>query len=203
MIEYNDFYKLTTDNYYNSGYIKKQIIIGNTYSNDLSYIERWLTRNNGKYKATAPYSILKDGTILKHYEPEHHSDFVGISEIDRYAIPITLQNTGWVIKDSENDCYIDWLGDIYKEDINIKNIRWRNHAYWEEYTDEQIESLVKLCKFLCLRFDIPLKAMEHNTKTDVDFFEGITYKSNFSKYFCDVNPTFDFLKFRNNIELNK
>lgn len=189
-------------NFYPTEYKKSQIIIGNTFASGLDHVTRWQTRMNGKYKATAPFSILRDGTIHLHYDPKHHSDFMGLKDIDRYAIPIVLENQGWLTKDLQNDRYLTWIGDIYNEENGIVETRWRNHSYWTPYTDEQLESLVNLCKYLCERFDIPLEALGHNTGVGtIESFEGIAFKGNFSKFFSDVSPAFKFDEFKNKLEL--
>lgn len=193
---------LGENNYYRSEYPKSQILIGNTFASGLSHFSRWQTRLNGKYKQTTPFTITKDGVIYCHYDPKHHSDFIGIEEIDRYIIPIVLENEGWLIKDSDSERYINWVGDIYNEEDGIIETRWRNHRYWSPYTNEQIESLIKLSKYLCERFDIPLEALAHNTKAEVQFFEGIAYRSNYSKYYTDISPAFNTTEFKNKLELN-
>jgi len=197
-----DTHKLGANNYYKSEYRKTQIVIGHSFTEGLNHVMRWQTRLNGKYKETAPLSILKDGTIYQHYDPKHHSDFIGIEEIDRHIIPIVLENQGWLTKDLKNDRFLNWLGDIYNENDEIVEKRWRNHTYWSPYTDEQIDSLVKLCGDLCEGFDIPLEALTHNTRVEtIDDFEGIVYKSNYSKYFLDISPAFNFNEFKNKLEL--
>lgn len=189
-------------NYYQTEYPKSQIVIGNTFSTGLNHVTKWKTRLNGNYKQTAPFSILKDGTIYIHYDPKHHSDFIGVRDIDRNIIPIVLENEGWLTKDLDSDRYLNWIGDIYNGEGDVIETRWRSHTHWAPYTDEQVDSLARLCKYLCERFDIPLEALSHNTKTEVEFFEGIAYKSNYSKYFSDVSPAFDFTNFKNKVELN-
>lgn len=193
---------LGIENFYQTEYRKKQIIIGNTFASDLNHITRWQTRMNGKCKNTAPITILKDGTIHIHFDPKHHSDFMDVKDIDMYAIPIVLENQGWLTKDLQNDRYLTWVGDIYNEENGVVETRWRNHTYWTPYTDEQVDSLVKVCKYLCERFDIPLETLSHNTYVNlVEDFEGITYKGNFSKYYSDVSPAFKFDEFKNKLEL--
>ncbi len=195
---------LSIQNYYQTEYKKSQIIIGNSFSNGLDHVNRWETRLNGKYKSTAPFTITRDGTIYLHYDPKHHSDFIGVKDIDRYAIPIVLENQGWLTKDLQNDRYLTWIGDIYNEENEIVESRWRNHSYWSTYTDEQMDSLVKLCKYLGEKFDIPLDAMSHNTNVPmIDNHNGIAYKGNFSKYFSDVSPAFNFDEFKNKLRLKK
>jgi N-acetyl-anhydromuramyl-L-alanine amidase AmpD len=193
---------LGVNNFYQTEYPKKQIVIGNSFSKGLTHVTGWRTRVNGKYKKTAPFTITRDGTIYFHYDPKHHSEFIGTEEIDKNIIPIVLENEGWLTKDSDSEGYLNWVGDIYNEDDGIIETRWRNHRYWSSYTDEQIESLVRLCKYLCERFEIPLETLAHNTKADVDFFEGVLYKSNYSKYYTDVSPAFDANEFKNKLEIN-
>jgi len=137
-----------------------------------------------------------------HYDPKHHSEFIGVDEIDRHIIPVVLENEGWLVKDSTSGEYLNWIGDIYNEEDGIVETRWRNHEYWSPYTDEQLESLVKLCKYLCERFDIPLEALAHNTQADVEYYGGVVYKSNYSKYYTDVSPAFNTTEFKNKLELN-
>lgn len=193
---------LGVNNYYPSEYKKTQIVVGNSYSEGLTHFTKWEMRMNGKYKKTAPFTILRDGTIYLHFDPKHHCDFVGIKDIDRHIIPIVLENNGWLKKDIDNNRFLNWIGDIYNEEVGVVEKKWRNHSYWMPYTDEQMNSLVRLCKYLCEKFDIPLEALSHNTKVEmVDDFEGIVYKSNYSKYFSDVSPAFDFNEFKNKLEL--
>ena len=137
---------LGIQNFHQTEYNKTQIIVGNTFASGLDHITRWKTRMNGKYKSTAPFTILRDGTIHTHFDPKHHSDFMGIKDVDRNSIPIVLENYGWLTKDLQNDRYLTWIGDIYNEEDGIVETRWRNHSYWSQYTSEQIDSLVKLCK---------------------------------------------------------
>ena len=43
----------------------------------------------------------------------------------------------------------------------------------------------------------------HNTKiSDGYTYEGILYKSNLNSYFTDVSPSWDFITFKDKIELN-
>lgn len=193
---------LGIQNFYQTEYKKSQIVIGNSFSSGLDHVTRWQTRLNGKYKRTAPFTIARDGTIYLHFDPKHHSDFIGVKDIDRHAIGIVLENQGWLTKDLQNDRYLTWIGDIYNEEDEIVETRWRNHSYWSTYTEEQLDSLAKLCRYLCERFDIPLEALSHNTNIAmIDHYTGIAYKGNFSKYFSDVSPAFDFEAFKNKLEL--
>lgn len=191
----NHYHKINTD--------KRQIVIGNTFSDGLNHVIRWNTRLNGKYTSTSSFTILKDGSIYLHFDPNYYSDFIGVKEIDMNLISIVLENQGWLMKDLINNKYLTWFGDIYNSDEPVFELKWRNHTYWSAYTDAQIESLSILCKYLCESFNIPLKVLSHNTNINmVEAYNGIIFKSNYSKYFSDVSPSFKFDEFKNKIEIN-
>jgi hypothetical protein len=115
-----------------------------------------------------------------------------------------LENEGWLIKDLNNDnVYISNFGNIYKRVDDIIIRKWRSNKYWAPYTDEQLKSTTKLVIELCNKFNIPLEVINHNTKINkVNAYKGVLYKSNLNQYFTDVNPSWDFIKFKNNVELN-
>lgn len=198
----NKTHALSKNNYYDSEYNKTQIVIGNTFSSGFSHIKKWQNRLNGNYKNTAPFTVGLDGSVHMHFHPKHHSEFIGIKDIDRHIIPIVLENEGWLERDLKEDVLVDWIGDIYNRESAVVEARWRGHQTWAPYSDEQVDSLVELCKFLCDKFDIPRQVMQHNTKVDtIDNYNGIAYRSNYSKYYSDVSPAFDFGNFKNKLEL--
>jgi N-acetyl-anhydromuramyl-L-alanine amidase AmpD len=194
-------YILSESNYYDTNSTKKQIVIGHTYSKDMSFFNGWLKRMNGNYKKTTPYTVDIDGKIYNHYPPTKHSDYLGFEPYDLKVIPITLVNEGWLLKDILKNCYIDWVGNIYDREDGVLEKRWRNHTYWSPYSEKQFNSLVKLIKKLCKEFDIPNKVIDHNTQvSDINKFEGIVYKSNYNKNTTDLSPAFDYNKLKKMIE---
>ena len=55
---------------------------------------------------------------------------------------------------------------------------------------------------LCL--NIPKTVIDDNThKKRIVEFNGICYKSNYSKDFKDLSPAWDYLSFKDRVELNK
>ena len=79
------------------------------------------------------------------------------------------------------------------EKLKPLNVEWRGKEYWAPYSDEQMKSLVELCKYLCKEFSINTTTLTHNTKINgVSKLEGITYKSNYNELYRDVSPAFDF-----------
>lgn len=196
-------YKLSDDKYIKEGTSKKRIVIGNTFSTNMRHCIGWNKRWNGKYTRTAMFTIDINGNIYQHFSPNYFSNFLDNSTLNETTISIILENEGWLIKDLvEENTYLNYIGHIYKREDSVVEKRWRNHTFWAPYSKQQKESTYKLVKELCLEFDIPLKAISHNTNFDtVEEFEGVLYKSNFEKYYTDVSPAWDCLEMKNKIEI--
>lgn len=192
MIDFNT-YQLTENNYHTEIYDKKQIVIGNTNRRDMLHYASWIYRLNGKNKKTAAFTVTKEGVIYQHYDPKYYSDFLG-QESDKITISIVLENLGWFRKDSVNNKYIDWLGNYHKkQDEEVLMKRWRNHLYWDIYTNEQLISLKKLVIQLCDTYNINKRSIGCNVfNQDTDLFNGITFRSNYYQELTDVNPSFSF-----------
>lgn len=202
-MKYNEDNALTDKQYYGLECGKTQIVIGNTLSTGMAHVEKWKTVLNGESKFTAPFTISRDGVVHKHYDPKYYSNFVNIGSLDKKIIPITLENEGALWFNDEKKCYVNYIGDIYKNKGKnyVFDVKWRDRQYWAPYTLKQMNSLVKLCKELCAEFDIPLETVTSNTVTSmIQDFEGIAFRSNFSKYYYDVSPAFDVQAFKDKIE---
>lgn len=197
----NSTYKLPIDNYIPIVTNKKQIIIGNTFNKDMRHYVGWLKRFNGKSQKTASFTINKDGVIYNHFNPKFYSTFMGSKKINEESVIILLENEGWLLNDTKNSGFINWLGDIYNQTDGIVEKRWRGYIYWASYSEKQIEALSILVKSLCNEFNIPLNVIEHNTKIDYPLsYSGILYKSNYEKYFTDPSPAWDCGVFKEKIE---
>jgi N-acetyl-anhydromuramyl-L-alanine amidase AmpD len=183
---------------------KTKIILANTFTKDMKHVKGWLHRYNGYYKNTAPFTISKDGKVYKHYEPMYSNKLLKNNELNLNSIIILLENEGWLLKNLDKNEFITWLGDIYDETDKIVEKRWRGHNYWVPYTDEQLNSAVKLSKMLCYEYNIPLFAIGHNTKIEnIMNQKGVFYKSNIEKHYVDLNPSWDFYKFKEKLEENE
>jgi hypothetical protein len=196
-------YRLSSKNYINEETEKTRIVIGNTFSVNMNHYIGWTKRLNGEFKRTANYTITIDGEIHEHFLPKYYSNYLNDKNLNKSSIVILLENEGWLVKDLfDENRYNTYIGHIYNGNDVIEK-RWRNYKYWSSYSEVQMESLSKIVKKLCNDFDIPLKVVSHNTNFDgIEKYSGITYRSNFEKFYTDVNPTWDFTKFKDNIELN-
>ncbi len=200
----NKKYSLTSDNFYEIETQKTQIVIGNTFNNNMNHFKGWKTRLNGKTKKTAHYTIDINGKVFEHFDPKYYSNFIGINDLDKQIISIVIENEGWLLRDIQKGEFIDWVGNIYKG--KVFECSWRNLYYWTSYNEKQNKAIVELIKSICDRFkDIPLDIVSHNTKVDnINKYRGVFYRSNFSSLNTDPNPCLDYKFIKDNIEeLNK
>lgn len=187
-------YKFDNKKYYEDESNKHQIVIGNSFSSDMSYTKGWDNRIGGEYKSTAPYTIDLDGTIYEHYDSKYYSDFI-YSDNDKFIIPIKLVNEGWLNSTDKKE-HFNCFNNIYNREEELVEQEWRGKNLWASYSKKQINSLVRLCTHLCEKHGIPLKAMTHNTKSNtVKGFNGIAFRSNYNEMFRDITPAFDFKYF--------
>ena len=194
-------YILTDKNYYNVTTNKKLIVLGNSLSDKDNHITGWMNRMGGEYKKTSTYTIFRNGKIFEHFNPNYYSNFIGEEKIDKKIISITLENQGWLNKDLINKRYFNWVGNIYKRNKSVYEKRWRGFVYWDSYTNKQMKSCIFLIEHLCEKFNIEKKCVGHNTYIEgIDMFEGVTYRSNFQREYTDLNPSWDFKKFKKLIE---
>jgi N-acetyl-anhydromuramyl-L-alanine amidase AmpD len=170
---------------------KKQILLSHTSREGAEYVTSLKTRHNGGYKKVPHYLIRKDGRVFQLLDPETYSDYLKDYNNQKQTIVITLENLGWLKKNPLNASYINWIGNIYSEGVYER--KWRGHFFWDPYTDSQMESLQKLVVDLCDRFEIPKTCIGHNVKVDnVEFYEGIVTRSNYSQNVTDLSPAFDY-----------
>lgn len=185
-------YQLNDSNYHKNIFKKTQIVIGHNGRKDMRHYQGWLTREMGEYKKTAHFSIDKDGKIYQHFDPKYYSDLLGVEQ-DKSNISILLVNQGWLKLDVNYNIYVDWLGHVYsKKTENLVNKSWRDYDLWVKYTDEQYESLKFLVTSLCEQFNIPKQSIGSNVYDEnVDIYNGITFRSNYSQEIRDVSPAFN------------
>ena len=179
---------------------KSQIILTHTNRNVENYLASLRYRCNGKYDKIPNYVITKDGKILKLLENVEHSNYFKEPNINRNSIIISMENLGWLEKQPLENYYINWIGDIYKGIVFER--KWRDYYFWDSYTDLQLVSLTYLCKEVIKNMKIKSETIGHNTKINgIHKFEGIVTRSNFNSNYNDVNPSFDFEKFTNMLQI--
>lgn len=203
-MDFNKNFKLNDESFHSKKFEKTRIFIGDTLNVGMGHFNNWGNKLNGNYKRTATYSILLNGSIHEHFNPEFFSDFLNDKQLDKYSISIVLENEGWLVKNFKLNKFINWSGSIYNRDGIVIKKSWRNKLNWSPYSDSQMDSLVILCNHLIKTFNINRYISPDNLIIS-DFSKefGIYYKSNHNKRCTDVSPAFDFKKFKEKIENGK
>ena len=178
---------------------KKQIILCHTSREVGEYLTSLELRYNTKFDKIPNYVISRNGTVKQLLANNSHTNFFLQENINRNSIIITLENLGWLEKKPLTNHYINWKGSIYKEQVFEK--KWRDYFFWEPYTKTQIEKTVELCKNIFSEMSINPQFIGHNTKINgIEKYEGVVSRSNFDTNYTDVNPSFDFEYFLNELE---
>jgi N-acetyl-anhydromuramyl-L-alanine amidase AmpD len=126
---------------------------------------------------------------------------MGNKEIDKHSISIVLENMGMVFYDYDSGQYLNWVHEVCQEEL-IYEKNWKHCRYWEKYTDEQFDATVELCEYLCDKYKIPLDSLGFNVyHEDTSTFKGIVCRSNFDQTYNDLNPSFDFKKFLDYLDI--
>lgn len=175
---------------------KNQILLYDTKRRIDDFINKIKYRKNGKYEDIPHFVINKHGNIFKIFDTEYSSKTFNEPKIDNKLIKIAIENLGWLDKNTITGTYSNWIGDSYRTSPHIKN--WRNYLYWDVYTDDQYESLSKLCDRLCEEHNIFKQHVPSQSYIEkITNFSGIVCKSNFSNIYTDINPSFNFKKLFN------
>ena len=195
-------YKIETSNFYRSKFKKKQIILAGSLRGDNNHIKRLSKKDYGKTKSWCTFSISREGEIYQHYDPKYYTDFMGEKSVDKHSISIVLENMGALFYDDMTDTWLNWAMEECHETLLYEK-NWKGSRYWEHYTDKQFDMTVKLCKYLCDEYNIVLDCIGFNVyKRGSENFEGIVTRSNFNIDYDDLNPSFDFKRFLNEIGID-
>jgi hypothetical protein len=173
---------------------KTQIFLYDTQRPVDKFIMKLKYRNNGKYDDIPHFIVTKTGEILNVFDTKFSSKTFGDPNVDKKFIKIAIENLGWLNKNTITGIMNNWINDVYRIDPFIK--KWRDHYYWDRYKDDQIESVVELCKQLCDEHAIPyLTVPSQGYIENLSKFKGIVCKSNFQTIYTDINPSFNFRLF--------
>jgi len=172
---------------------KTIIMLYDTQRKFSDFINQLKYRYNGKYTNIPHFIINKSGTIYRLFNEEFRSNTFNNDKIDRKLIKIAIENLGWLKKDTINNIFYNWISTPYRLDPYSK--LWRNHYYWDKYTNEQIEAINFICKHLCWKYNIPHEIVqEEDLLINPLKFKGIVSKSNFQTIYTDINPSFEITK---------
>lgn len=178
---------------------KKQIVISHTSREANEYLASLSHRYNDKYEKYPHFLVDKKGDVTQLIGLLNTSKFLKDEDANKKAIIITLENLGWLEYDLNREAFFNWKGDKVEDKPYVK--KWRDYDYWDNYTEQQTESLIKLVNDICEKMGIPKIFIGHNVKdNNVHKFSGIISRSNFDTIYTDVSPAFDISYFRKNFE---
>lgn len=188
-------HRVPKENYVKKEYDKTQIFIATSLRKDDRHLIRLKNKNLGNHKKWNCYTINRDGQIYEHYDPKYYSRILKNHDAEKQFISVVLENMGSLVK-TEEGLFINSLGEECEPDY-VGEKKWLGNKYWEVFPEEQIESLANLCKYLCKKFDIPLKVMEFSHFHErVINFKGIVFRSNYLVISNDINPFFNIEQFK-------
>ena len=118
---------------------KKQIILTHTSRNVRDYMSSLKYRDNGNYRKQPHYIINREGEVFQVLPPDTYTEYMDNPKHNKNSIIITLENLGWLKKNPLSTMYVNWVGNIYNGRIIER--KWRNHFYWQAYTETQIQKL--------------------------------------------------------------
>lgn len=196
----NKKYKANQKSYYRKSYKKNKIILYDSFRKNNYHVIRLLNKEKEEHKEWNTYTINRNGRIFEHFNPKYYGDYFGDKKIDQESISIVLENIGGLEFDEKSNVFYNGLYE-FCDNKNIYQKNWKGFTFWEKYTDKQFESLIKLCKKLCNDFNIPCKSIGFNNfNENTENFNGILCRSNLENSYYDLNPSFDFVTFKNKME---
>jgi len=170
---------------------KTQIFLYDTQRRFDEFIMKLKYRQNGKYDDIPHFIVLKNGDIYQIFDTKFSSNTFNEPDIDKKMIKIALENLGWLNKNTITGVLNNWINDKFRSNPYVK--KWRGYYFWDPYTEDQMKSLVSLCRELCEKNKIPYQSVpSHGYIESVAKFKGIVCKSNFLNIYTDINPSFDF-----------
>lgn len=174
---------------------KTQILLYDTQRRFEHFINKLKYRYDGAYDDVPHFVVSKNGVIHKICDLNYSSKTFGDEKFDKRFIKICFENLGWLNKDAITGVLYNWINDPYRAEPHSRP--WRNYFYWDKYTDEQIKSGALICKKICEDLSLPNNIVpSQGYIEDLNNFKGIVCKSNFSDIYTDINPSFDFKKFK-------
>jgi N-acetyl-anhydromuramyl-L-alanine amidase AmpD len=174
----------TSLNYVKKKYKKKQILLYDTKRRIDDFVNKIKYRQNGQYEDIPHFIVSKMGDVYSVLDVDYSSVTFGNKLLDRKQIKIAVENLGWLTKNTITGYFNNWIGDPHRSDPFIRS--WRDKFYWDRYTETQIESVVKLCEYLCETHYLEKRVVpSHGYIENIYKFNGIVCKSNFKKFTND------------------
>jgi len=211
--------------HFNEKHDKKRIVLHFTAGGLPGDMET-LTKPNSF--VSVPFVVSRDGTIYQLFPSKYWAYSLGMSTTDgdnknhklhKSCVAIELSNFGPLeLKPNTNilrkakmrasDPNIDYCTLEQPEAYQLLTNPFRNFEYYATYTNEQINSLIKLAKWLCVKYSIPSQILPLSSRyiwdQSVQPFNGITSHVNYRQSGkWDIGPeAFNWPSFETGIAIN-
>jgi len=183
----------------NKKYKKSQILLYDTKRKYDDFIKMLKYRRNGNYDDIPHFCVTKSGKVYKILDPEYSSTTFNNNNVDRKQIKIAVENLGWLNKNTITGVYNNWINDPFRGTPHVRG--WRGYFYWDLYTEDQLNTLAELCFVLCVKYSITYRCVPSSGYIEnVKNIDGIVSKSNFFDIYTDINPSFNFNIFEENVK---
>jgi N-acetyl-anhydromuramyl-L-alanine amidase AmpD len=158
-----------------------------------SSIKSWI---NDPAPVATPFIIDRNGDILQTYHSKYWAFALGLKsanfkEIEKSCIHIELASYGFLRNAAANEYYNSYGGMLLKANVCTLDKSFRGYIHYENYTDQQIESLEILIRYLSGVYNIPMQFAGFEFRPDVfdkDGFNGITTHTNYRLDKTDCYP---------------
>jgi N-acetyl-anhydromuramyl-L-alanine amidase AmpD len=162
-VAFSDYYKEIT--------AKKQIYLHHTAGTGIAenVFGNWERDKQGRIGTCV--AIGRDGTIAQGFKSEFWAYHLGLTSqpfrannlpfipLDKISIGIEIVNWGFLTK--KGDKYLTYVNsEVHKDEVCTLDKPYKGQKYWQNYTDEQIESVVELLKLWKTKYNIDISYKE-------------------------------------------
>ncbi len=149
---------------------KRQIYLHHTAGNKsaTATIKGW---NANKDRIATAFVIGFDGTIAQAFSSKNWAWHLGVKDsvfkgqklpyrnLDKYSVGIEITN--WAFLVEKNGKFYNYVGlEVPLCEVTKLDKPYKNHIYWQKYSDAQIASLKELMLYLGETYNISLKYNE-------------------------------------------
>lgn len=102
-------------------------------------------------------NVISKGNAIKNKSPfRQYMTYEHAEQLERESVAVEICNWGPLLFDG-NATFKTWAGTKIKDEKRVIEYtsKFRNAAYYERYTDKEIEALWKLIRYWAERYDIP------------------------------------------------
>ncbi len=153
---------LTYARNYGDEIVPEAIVLHYTAGGSAKSTIEWLSENDQEY-VSAHIVVARNGAITQMVPFNFKAFHAGISEwqgrrdLNAWSIGIEIANWGF-LKERSDGALTSWAGRV----VERQDAAYATHkygapsGYWEKYEKAQIESVERLCRFLCRYYGISI-----------------------------------------------